>query len=166
MFGDHSVKLHGRTYHYLTNAGGQKSSGLKYFCFDAIDAMRQHDNSLNSAEKERCNIHYLTEIYNELKAVNIIVQECQQIGWFAQANTVLCRQQPLSQELIVNINEQTSYLDVAAITADNITGNAIISFVPKEQSTCCSIPCYSNLQEPLLYPLLFTGIDNYLNILF
>jgi hypothetical protein len=158
MFGDHSVKLHGRTYHYLTNAGGHKSSGLKYFCFDAVDAMRQHGSSLNSVQNDRCNIQILTEIFNELKSCNKIVQECSQIGWFAETNRAMYSQQPLCQEVIIQINEQTSHLDVAAITADNITGNAIISFVPKGQATCCSIPCYSHLQEPLLYPLLFTGM--------
>ena len=58
MFGDHSVKLHGRTCHFLTNAVGHKSSKLKYFCFDAVDALRQHASSLNSVENDRCNIQF------------------------------------------------------------------------------------------------------------
>ena len=53
------------------------------------------------------------------------------------------------------MNEQTLYLDVAAITADNITGNAIITFKLKNNAQTTKISCTDHRQEPLIYPLLF-----------
>jgi esterase/lipase superfamily enzyme len=153
------VTLLGRTYHYLMKCGDFTRNGLKYFTYDALHAktaLNEHAEALNQIE-ERCNINYLHSIYDELTEVNELVHDCQQIGYFAQQYAIN-HESFFSEEAIMEINEYTSGLDIAAITADNITGNQVIHYAIKGQSQRTTISCYSNLQEPLLYPLLFPGI--------
>ena len=142
-------------------------NGLKYFTYDALHAkiaLTEHSEALNQVE-QRCNIEYLHSIYDELKEVNELVHDCQQIGYFAgQYDTN--PESFFSEEAIMDINEYTSGLDIAAITADNITGNQIIHYTIKGQGQQTSIPCYSKLQEPLLYPLLFPGSVFYVILIY
>ena len=157
-FGDNCVTLLGRTYHYLMKCGDLTRNGLKYFTYDALHAkiaLTEHSEALNQVE-QRCNIEYLHSIYDELKEFNELVHDCQQIGYFARQYDTN-PESFFSEEAIMDINEYTSGLDIAAITADNITGNQIIHYTIKGQGQQTSIPCYSKLQEPLLYPLLFPG---------
>ena len=116
----------------------------------------EHAEALNQVE-QRCNINYLHCIYDELKEINELVHDCQQIGYFARqyANNP---ESFFLEEAIMDINEYTSGLDIAAITADHITGNQVIHYTIKGQRQQTTISCYSKLQEPLLYPLLFPGI--------
>ena len=103
-----------------------------------------HAEALNQVA-ERCNINYLHSIYDELKQVNELVHDCQQIGYFAQ-QYAMNHESFFSEEAIMEINEYTSGLDIAAITADNITGNQVIHYAIKGQSQRTTISCYSNLQ--------------------
>ena len=133
-------------------------NGLKYFTYDALHAkiaLTEHSEALNQAE-QRCNIEYLHSIYDELKEFNELVHDCQQIGYFARQYDTN-PESFFSEEAIMDINEYTSGLDIAAITADHITGNQVIHYTIKGQAQKSRIPCYSKLQEPLLYPLLFPG---------
>ena len=130
----------------------------KYFTYDALHAktaLNEHAAALNQIE-ERCNINYLHSIYDELKEVNELVHDCQQIGYFSRQYAIN-PESFFSEEAIMEINEYTSGLDIAAITADNITGNQVIHYTIKGQRQKTTINCYSNFQEPLLYPLLFPG---------
>ena len=53
------------------------------------------------------------------------------------------------------MNQQTSQLDVAAITAENIIGDAVVKFRLKNSFDTSTISCIDPRQEPLIYPLLF-----------
>jgi hypothetical protein len=152
------VTLLGRTYHYLMKCGDLTRNGLKYFTYDALHAktaLNEHAAALNQIE-ERCNINYLHSIYDELKEVNELVHDCQQIGYFARQYAIN-PESFFSEEAIMEINEYTSSSDIAAITADNITCNQVIHYTIKGQRQKTTINCYLNFQEPLLYPLLFPG---------
>jgi hypothetical protein len=45
ILGDHAVKLHGRTYHFLPETGG--CGGLEYFTYNAHESRSHHVESLN-----------------------------------------------------------------------------------------------------------------------
>ena len=79
--GDHSVKMNGRTYHYLSDSS-RKMSGINYFTFDGLEEAQQHAGMLNDrvsgekqAETKRLENGILTMIFNELKEGNEFVQE-------------------------------------------------------------------------------------------
>ena len=126
-FGDNCVTLLGRTYHYLRNCGDLTRNGLKYFTYDALHAktaLTEHSEALNQVE-QRCNIEYLHSIYDELKEVNELARDCQQIGYFARQYDTN-PESFFSEEAIMDINEYT-------ITADHITGNQVIHYTIKGQ---------------------------------
>jgi len=54
-----------------------------------------------------------------------------------------------------SINEVTSFLDVAQITSDNVSGNRIITFQRKGTRQTTSIDCTDSMWEPFIYPLFF-----------
>ena len=149
IHGDHAITLHGRTYHYLTTSTGM--NGLKYFTYDALEAAKARGNSLNTAQGMRCNTQFLEQIYNELKQTNIFVKDCEQIGRLAHARMGAEN----TRAVYATMNQQTSNLDVAAITAENITGNAILRFKLKSSGRTSDISCSDPRQEPLIYPVLF-----------
>jgi hypothetical protein len=72
IVGDHSVKLHGRTYHFLPQTGG--CGGLEYFTFNAQEMLMRHADSLNG---NICQ-SILDRLFSELKFVNLLIQECEQ----------------------------------------------------------------------------------------
>ena len=153
IHGDHAVRLHGRTYHYLTSSTG--NAGLNFFTFDSLaNCTHYATNSLNNAEKgfERIIPTFLANIFDELKTHNSICRECEQIGYYAKdymssSSTI---------NVIATINETTSYLDVAQITSDAVTGNRIITFQRKGMHCTSTIDCTDSMWEPFSYPLLFT----------
>jgi hypothetical protein len=61
ILGDHAVKLHGRTFHFLPQTGG--CGGLEYFTFNAQEAAVNHAFSLNTNLCE----YILQNIFHELK---------------------------------------------------------------------------------------------------
>ena len=117
IYGDHCVKLHGRTYHFFTNTAGQ--NGLSYFTFDAAMEVESHGNSLNSEviknNKLRIVNEFLIGIYEELKSINILVQELENIGIISRTNSEIFT----IPNVITEINTKTSYFDVAGITNDD-----------------------------------------------
>ena len=152
IHGDHAVRLHGRTYHFLTNSQG--NAGLNFFTFDNLaNCTNYATTALNNAERgfQRIIPSYLRNIFQELKIYNSICQECEQIGHFAEeymeSNTTI--------DAYATINEATSYLDVAQITSDAATGNRIITFHRKGSRSASSIDCTDKMWEPFVYPLLF-----------
>ena len=152
IHGNHAVKLHGRTYHYLTSTSGQ--GGIQYFTFDRMANCVQYATStLNNVERgyERIIAPYLENIFKELQEYNIICQECEQIGYYAKDYV----HNEETRDLIATINERTSFLDVAQITSDAATGNRIITFLRKGSRKTKSIKPPDKMWEPFLYPLLF-----------
>lgn len=111
--GDHAVKLHGRTYHFLPTTEGL--GGLSYFTFDALNAAILHGESING-EHYRVNSDYIESLYNFMKVENIFAKECQLIG----------RQ---VQDLTLNVNITTSVFDVAAVTSLHTAGDRILRYI-------------------------------------
>ena len=152
IHGDHAVRLHGRTYHYLPSTKGQ--GGLQYFTFDSLANCRKYaTDALNNTARGYVRIipNYLDGIFRELQLRNAICQECEQIGHFARENV----QNAGTRDVIATINETTSYLDVAQITGDSVTGNRIITFLRKNENSASSIEPPDRMWEPFLYPLFF-----------
>ena len=152
IHGEHAVRLHGRTYHYLPSTKGQ--GGLQYFTFDSLANCRNYaTNALNNTSRGYVRIvpSYLDGIFRELQLRNAICQECEQIGHFANDNVL----NPATRDVIATINETTSYLDVAQITGDSVTGNRVITFLRKNENSASSIEPPDRMWEPFLYPLFF-----------
>jgi len=130
-------------------------TGIQYFTFDALDAMLEHATELNTI-RDSVQVHTRTipeiaeRLYRELQRINTLVHECHQIGLYAtltnEENTRAVR--PI-------INGTTSFLDVAAITADRTTGNRVIRYHRKNQFYSSDIQMTDCLMEPLCYVLLF-----------
>jgi hypothetical protein len=151
--GDHSVKLCGRTYHYMPTTGG--TSGIQFFCYDAATSLESYGDSLNDpTSRHGSNIvnTNLMKIYRELQQCNQLVGECEQIGAMC-SDTIM--QEGHIHELRTNINVRTNSFDVAAITSDTVSGDRIITFRLKNTNKAKSIPCTHELLEPLCYVLLF-----------
>jgi hypothetical protein len=108
--GDHAVKLHGRTYHFLPPTGG--AGGISYFTFDALNAAIQHGHSLKG-EHLQINDAYVTTLYNVLLNENVYVKECELIGNGVRA-------------LEVSLNTKTSIFDVAAVTSVHAAGDRVL----------------------------------------
>jgi len=85
IHGEHAVRLHGRTYHFLPTSMG--NAGLNLFTFDNLaNCTNYATTTLNNAEKgyQRIIPIFLANIFHELKLHNSICQECEQIGHYAQ----------------------------------------------------------------------------------
>jgi len=113
IIGDHAVKLHGRTYHFLPPTGG--AGGLSYFTFDALQSAIAHGESLNG-EYLRVNNTYLQTLFGFLQTENMFVRECQMIG-----NQVT--------DLTVSLNEKTCIFDVAAVTSVHPSGDRVLKYI-------------------------------------
>jgi hypothetical protein len=146
IVGDHAVKLHGRTYHFLPATGG--CGGLEHFTFNAHETRTHHIESLG---ENICRYH-LEKIFHELKLTNSLVQECEQIGEFATRSMV---NEGHVRELMVSINQKTSHFDIAAVTSLHCPGNRILKYQLKGQAESSSIPVTHALLEPLCYPIFF-----------
>jgi len=153
-YGDHSVILHGRTYHFMTNTSGH--NGLRYFLYDAQAEMMNHGNKLNQSNVdglayERIIPEYLQLIYNELQQLNLLVHEIEGIGRFSRSH----ENDNNRHNMLVELNSRTSHFDVAAITSDNMNGNRILTITRKGNNEKNTISTTDNKLEPLSYPLLF-----------
>jgi hypothetical protein len=129
--------------------------GIQYFTFDALDAMLDHASDLNTVRNglqvyTRIIPEIVENLYRELQRLNTLVQECHQIGLYAQLTN-----NEYSRDVRPIINGTTSFLDVAAITADRTTGNRIIRIHRKNQLSSSNIQMTDCLMEPLCYVLLF-----------
>lgn len=153
--GNHAVKLNGRTYHYIPKTGGLCQGGIQYFTYDAASQMEAYTESLNTPNGrhgERTVREYVRGIYEELKEVNELVNECEQIGIMA-GNEILSEGDACTLKLSINV--KTSSFDVAAITSDSITGERVLKYKLKGERCAKTIPSTHHLLEPLSYPLLF-----------
>ena len=117
-----------------------------------MDQMLAHCQTLNTTTTR--NIRRIrtldwisTLLWQEQKDINPLVQELRQIGIHSQDHTD-------SLSIIPMLNCTTMFLDVAAITADRVTGNRVINFHRKNQSRTSTIQVTDILMEPLCYPLL------------
>jgi hypothetical protein len=126
--GNHGVKLNGRTYHFIPKTGSHCQGGIQYFTYDAASKMEAYTESLNTPNGrhgERTVREYLRGIYEELKEVNELVNECEQIGIMA-GNEVLGEGDARALKLAINV--KTSAFDVAAITSDATTGERVLTY--------------------------------------
>ena len=156
IHGNHAVKLHGRTYHYLTSSAG--NGGLNFFTFDNLaNCTNYATRTLNDTAKgyQRIIPSFLQDIFNELKQFNAICKECEQIGTYAEEYM----DSGATQNAIAIINESTSFLDVAQVTSDTATGNRIITFHMKGESKARSLKCTDKMWEPFIYPLFFAHAE-------
>jgi len=152
IHGDHAVRLHGRTYHFLTTSAG--NGGLNYFTFDSLATCTDYaTTTLNNTAKgyQRIIQPFLKDIYGELMQYNAICHDCEQIGQFTEAYM----QAESTPNAFATINETTSYLDVAQITSNAAAGNRIITFQRKGERRATSLSCTDKMWEPFIYPLLF-----------
>jgi len=129
--------------------------GIQYFTFDALDAMLEHASTLNTIRNgvqvyTRMIPEIAEGLYRELQSINTLVQECHQIGLYASLTN-----EENSRTVRPIINGTTSFLDVAAITADRTTGNRVIRYHRKNQFYSSDIQMTDCLMEPLCYVLLF-----------
>jgi hypothetical protein len=153
--GNHAVKLNGRTYHFIPKTGAHCQGGIQYFTYDAASQMEAYTESLNTPNGqhgERTVREYVKGIYEELKEVNELVNECEQIGIMA-GNEVLSEGDARALKLAINV--KTSAFDVAAITSDATTGERVLKYKLKGERCAKTIPSTHRLLEPLSYPLLF-----------
>jgi len=117
--------------------------------------MLDHANELNTIRNGvQVHTRIIPEIaerlYRELQRINTLVQECHQIGLYATITN-----EENSRTVHPIINGTTSFLDVAAITADRTTGNRIITYHRKNELHSSNIQMTDCLMEPLCYVLLF-----------
>ena len=127
---------------------------MQYFTFDAMDSLYEHGASLNKITQNRgehIKATYLQRISNELKEVNLLVQECEHIGHtlsnIGQAQSVTT--------VVAELNTRTSAFDVAAVTSDRTTGDRTLTYKLKGNFKATTIPTSHHLLEPLSYPILF-----------
>jgi len=152
IHGDHAVRLHGRTYHFLPTSAG--NGGLNYFTFDSLASCTEYaTTTLNNAAKgyQRIIQPFLKDIYEELMQYNAICHDCEQIGQFAEAYM----HANSTATALATLNEATSYLDVAQITSNTAAGNRIITFQRKGERRATSLSCTDMMWEPFIYPLFF-----------
>jgi hypothetical protein len=134
--GNHAVKLNGRTYHFIPKTGAHCQGGIQYFTYDAASQMEAYTESLNTPNGqhgERTVREYLKGIYAELKEVNELVNECEQIGIMA-GNEVLSEGDARALRLAINV--KTSAFDVAAITSDATTGERVLTYKAQRRALC------------------------------
>jgi hypothetical protein len=167
--GDHSVKMNGRSYHFLSKDIAKVKGGINYFTFDGVDNATAHLLELNGPETasnrhEKMELIFLKLIFNELKEINEFVQELQMIGNHLQLRTEQAQmgigflsvaEQKL--DLQVSLNSNSNFLDVGCIVSDDCDGpiqyKYTLTVKGKKEST--HIPSYSDTVEPLCYTLLF-----------
>jgi len=158
-FEDSCITLHGRTYHFLCNSAGM--GGFRYFLYDAQAAMLQHGNDLNnfasSQENLRIYPNFLQLLYNELKDINILVNEVDRIGRDISTNEHVLGDTP---NYIVNLNATTSHFDVAAISSMESNGERILKIRRKGSQLTTNIHVTDSKLEPLSYPLFFPYGEN------
>ena len=149
IHGDHSVLLHGRTYHFLPN--NSRTGGLYFFTYDALQEMNEYgDKMLNSRDKNQEIKHYrfypeiATALFNELKMINHYVRDCIAIG------------NQVRDELTMQINLTTTSFEIASIISEEAgRPNRRIIFQLKNEDRPNSIGVHSGRMEPLCYPLFF-----------
>lgn len=95
--------------------------------------------------------HLLMRIFQELKEVNDLVRQLQQIGRLANFNV----NQQNEKNVIAQMNSSVQDFDVAAFTSDDLRGNRVMIITRKNQSFSNTIECTDSKLEPISYPLLF-----------
>ena len=147
IYGDHSVLLHGRTYHFLPN--NSRTGGLHFFKDDAMQEMNAYGNKLlNSRDKDNQIKHYrfyseiTTDLFNELKSIYHYVRDCIAIG------------NHVRDEFSLQTNLTTTSLEIDTIISEEAgRSNRRIIFELKGQERSNSISVQSSRMEPLRYPL-------------
>ena len=149
IHGDHSLLLHGRTYHFLPN--NTRTGGLHFFTYDAMQEMQSYgDRTMNTRNENGEIKHYRfygnigEALYNEQVQINYLVRECVAQGNFAR------------QEIMPRLNLSTTAFEIASIVSEDANRpNRRIVFQLRNEPYPSSISLMSNLMEPLCYPIFF-----------
>ena len=149
IHGDHSLLLHGRTYHFLPN--NTRTGGLYFFTYDAMQEMQSYgDRTMNTRNENGEIKHYRfygnigEALYNEQVQINYLVRECVAQGNFAR------------QEIMPRLNLSTTAFEIASIVSEDANRpNRRIVFQLRNEPYPSSISLMSNLMEPLCYPIFF-----------
>jgi hypothetical protein len=144
IYGDHAMRLSGRTYHKFFNSAS--SGGLQYFMHAAEDAMLQHGHDWLLDEAA------LRNIYQWLIQNNPLCQELQQIGMFSE---ILDFTLIGPQQVAATINEITHELDISAIVSDHLDGQHVLQVHRKNETQSTTVGNTDPLFEALSYPLFF-----------
>gem|GEM_PF-2308791 len=149
IHGDHSLLLHGRTYHFLPN--NTRTGGLYFFTYDAMQEMQSYgDRTMNTRNENGEIKHYRfyrnigEALFNEQAQINYLVREC-----IAQGN--LAR-----QEIMPRLNLSTTAFDIASIVSEDANRpNRRIVFQLRNEPYPSSISLRCITMEPLCYPIFF-----------
>jgi hypothetical protein len=156
IVGDHSVRLSGRSYHYIPASNTR--GGIQYFLHDG----RSQELAAHGRERD-VDVPTLERLFYYLQQNNVLCQSYATIG--AMADFEIRRQQgddaedTISQhqlnQLIPQLSRATVEFDVSSISIDRISGNDVLRVREKGSAYGTQILCDSEMFEPLAYPVLF-----------
>jgi hypothetical protein len=156
IVGDHSVRLSGRSYHYIPASNTR--GGIQYFLHDG----RSQELAAHGRERD-VDVPTLERLFYYLQQNNVLCQSYATIG--AMADFEIRRQQgddaeeTISQhqlnQLIPQLSRATVEFDVSSISIDRISGNHVLRVREKGSAYGTQILCDSEMFEPLAYPVLF-----------
>lgn len=124
--------------------------GLNFFTYDASVDLVRYAGSLNKSAK-RIIEHLLLSIFEELKEVNDLVRQLQQIGRLSNLQV----NQENERNVIAIMNSSVQDFDLAAFITDDLRGNRIMIITRKNLNFSTNIQCTDCKLEPISYPLLF-----------
>ena len=142
IFGDHAVRITGRTYHFFHTTG--RSCGLQFYIHNAtalVDEKNERTECLQS--------HIVGNLLAQLREENRLVEQFEFIGEVERKGNHEIT------ELSPQFNIATQDFDVSFITSDNVLGNRILKVQRTGSKNSTNIDTFDSLFEPLSYPLLF-----------
>jgi len=95
--------------------------------------------------------HLRLRIFQELKEVNDLVRQLQQIGRLENFSV----NQQNEKNVIAQMNSSVQDFGVAAFTSDDLRGNRVMIITRKKQTFSTTIQCTDSKLEPISNPLLF-----------
>ena len=154
IMGAHSVRLSGRTYHYIPASNTR--GGIQYFLHDG----RNVELAAHGRERD-VDVPTLEKLFGYLQQNNPLCLEYRAIGTMAkwemgQKDATTFSQEELN-DLIPQLNRETVEFDVSSIMIDRSTGNHVLRVALKGSGGggFTDIKAESELFEPIGYPVLF-----------
>jgi hypothetical protein len=152
--GSHSVRLSGRTYHFIPASNTR--GGIQYFLHDG----RNIELAAHGRERN-VDVPTLERLFECLQEQNRLCKSYAAIG--SMAERLLMPNQDGSQaftreslnELCPQLSRETVEFDVSSITVDRSTGSHVLRVAVKGTGRNSNIQSTSILFEPIGYPLLF-----------
>ena len=157
--GAHSVRLSGKTYHYI--AASNTRGGIQYFLHDG----RNEQLAAHGRERD-VDVPTLELIFEFMQQHNVLCKQYAAIGAMAQWQIadLESRSELFSPEnlndLIPQLSRATVEFDVSSIMIDRSTGNHVLRVCLKGSHGSSSIASTSEIFEPIGYPMLFPYGEN------